>query len=153
MRLIPLPLPLLLLIYSSFSNRVLAKPEIALPFGEPSAGPCISQGDQTVINELFSDGMLPFLISLFLLVERQEEADHSAARLAVSLLSLAFGSVGFGSGGGPGKKVKICPGTTLKLSGPIIFTGKDQELSTEGYPKDDSRAKLVLVDDAVTAVQ
>ena len=49
--------------------------------------------------------------------------------------------------------MQLCPNSVLQLSGPIFFTAKDQELSTEGYPTDDSRAKLVCTGDAITAVQ
>lgn len=49
--------------------------------------------------------------------------------------------------------VSLCPGSTFRLTGPIVFTAKDQEVSTEGYPTDDTRAKLLTVGKTITAVQ
>jgi len=58
-----------------------------------------------------------------------------------------------GYAGGPGTRVSLCPGSSFQLTGPVVFTAKDQELSTEGYPTDDTRAKLLPVGKTITAVQ
>lgn len=55
--------------------------------------------------------------------------------------------------GGPGTKVELCPGKVYRLSGPIIFTAADQELSTAGYPTDSTRAVLRIQGHATTAIQ
>lgn len=60
---------------------------------------CISSGDQTTINSLFSSG-------------------------------------------GEGTIVQLCASATITVSGPITFTASNQEISTEGYPTDDTRAVI-----------
>lgn len=62
-----------------------------------AAAACLSSGDQTTINNLFSSG-------------------------------------------GAGTVVQICAGTTISVTGTITFTADNQELSTSGYPTDDTRA-------------
>ncbi|KAF3396760.1 hypothetical protein DPV78_008258 [Talaromyces pinophilus] len=62
-----------------------------------AAAACVSSGDQTTINNLFSSG-------------------------------------------GAGTIVQLCAGTTLSVTGTITFTADNQELSTSGYPTDDTRA-------------
>jgi hypothetical protein len=62
-----------------------------------AAAACVSSGDQTTINNLFSSG-------------------------------------------GAGTVVQLCAGTTLSVTGTITFTANNQELSTSGYPTDDTRA-------------
>ncbi|CDZ98010.1 Pectin lyase fold/virulence factor [Phaffia rhodozyma] len=57
------------------------------------------------------------------------------------------------SDGGPSTKVQLCRDSTFNIAGPIHFTARDQELSTQGYPNDGSRAQLIITGDAVTAVQ
>lgn len=62
------------------------------------------------------------------------------------------------SDGGPGTRIQLCQGQTYPITGPIFFTAKDQEISTEGYPQDDAqKARIVLADsagsDIATAVQ
>ena len=44
--------------------------------------------------------------------------------------------------GGPNKKVVLCPNTVYKLTDAILFLNSGQELSTMGYPADNSRAVL-----------
>lgn len=46
--------------------------------------------------------------------------------------------------GGAGTTVSLCAGATINLSNPVVFTAASQELSTEGYPTDDTRATLVV---------
>lgn len=55
--------------------------------------------------------------------------------------------------GGPGAKVFLCPGKTYRLTGTIVFTAADQELSTSGYPTGSERATLVINGDFATAIQ
>lgn len=62
-----------------------------------AAAACVSSGDQTTINNLFSSG-------------------------------------------GAGTIVQLCASTTLSVTGTITFTADNQELSTSGYPTDDTRA-------------
>lgn len=67
--------------------------------------------------------------------------------------SLTFCSLLLDVEGGPGTRVSLCPGTTFQLTGPVVFTAKDQELSTQGYPTDETRAKLLPMGKTITAVQ
>ena len=60
---------------------------------------CISSGDQTTVNDLFTSG-------------------------------------------GAGTIVQLCTNTVLTVSAPIEFTANNQEISTEGYPTDDTRATI-----------
>ncbi|KAJ7506583.1 hypothetical protein B0H11DRAFT_1850080 [Mycena galericulata] len=45
---------------------------------------------------------------------------------------------------GPGYVLKLCPGEQYILQSPILFAAPNQEISTEGYPTDDTRATLVV---------
>ena len=42
--------------------------------------------------------------------------------------------------GGAGTVVQLCAGTTISITDTITFTADNQELSTSGYPTDDTRA-------------
>ena len=44
------------------------------------------------------------------------------------------------SAGGAGTIVQLCPNTVLSITAPIAFTAADQEISTQGYPTDSTRA-------------
>lgn len=46
--------------------------------------------------------------------------------------------------GGAGYKVSLCPSTTYELDDTITLWHQDQELSTAGYPVDDTRATLLV---------
>jgi len=46
--------------------------------------------------------------------------------------------------GGANTIVSLCAGATIELSNPVVFTAAAQELSTEGYPTDSTRATLVV---------
>jgi hypothetical protein len=48
------------------------------------------------------------------------------------------------SSGGAGAVVQLCPNADITISETITFTNENQELSTEGYPTDNTRATLVL---------
>ncbi|KAJ7849839.1 hypothetical protein B0H14DRAFT_3085987 [Mycena olivaceomarginata] len=45
---------------------------------------------------------------------------------------------------GPGYVLNLCPNTEYMLQSPLLFAAPNQEISTEGYPTDDSRATLVV---------
>jgi hypothetical protein len=50
------------------------------------------------------------------------------------------------SDGGPQTRIILCQSTTIKLNHRIIFTAKDQEISTQGYPEEEKKkARLLLV--------
>lgn len=44
--------------------------------------------------------------------------------------------------GGANTKVQLCPGAKLQLQGPIIYSARNQEISTQGYPTGSSRGVL-----------
>ncbi|QRV72576.1 right-handed beta helix region protein [Ceratobasidium sp. AG-Ba] len=46
--------------------------------------------------------------------------------------------------GGDNYILSLCPNTTYPLTGPLVFTNPGQEISTAGYPIDDSRAILLV---------
>jgi hypothetical protein len=46
--------------------------------------------------------------------------------------------------GGPNTVVSLCANAVFNLKGPIVFTAENQELSTQGYPTDSTRATLVV---------
>ena len=48
------------------------------------------------------------------------------------------------SAGGTGVILQLCPNTTLTIYNTITFTADNQEISTEGYPTDNSRATILL---------
>jgi hypothetical protein len=52
------------------------------------------------------------------------------------------------SSGGPETRIELCQGQTYDITSPIIFTAKNQEISTEGYPTDEAlKARIVLQKD------
>ncbi len=48
------------------------------------------------------------------------------------------------STGGPNTVVSLCANVVFNLKHPVVFTAQNQELSTEGYPIDSTRATLVV---------
>ena len=52
--------------------------------------------------------------------------------------------------GGTGYVLSLCPNTQYLIQAPIVFTAPNQEISTEGYPTDGSRATLVVSGPAQT---
>jgi hypothetical protein len=48
------------------------------------------------------------------------------------------------SSGGAGTVVQLCSGVTISITGSIAFTADNQEISTEGYPTDSSRATILI---------
>ncbi|KAK4233530.1 hypothetical protein C8A03DRAFT_19413 [Achaetomium macrosporum] len=46
--------------------------------------------------------------------------------------------------GGPNTVVSLCPGATIPITDSIVFTAPGQEISTEGYPTDDTRATIII---------
>ncbi|KAK3388701.1 hypothetical protein B0T20DRAFT_484273 [Sordaria brevicollis] len=67
----------------------------------PRQTSCISTGDQSTINALFSSG-------------------------------------------GANTVVRLCPGVTIPITAPIVFTASGQEISTQGYPTDSTRATILI---------
>lgn len=47
--------------------------------------------------------------------------------------------------GGTGAIVQLCKNALVRVSGPINFTADNQEISTEGYPTDSSRATIQIM--------
>jgi len=45
---------------------------------------------------------------------------------------------------GPGFILQLCPNAQYMIQAPILFAAPNQEISTAGYPTDDSRATLVV---------
>jgi hypothetical protein len=45
---------------------------------------------------------------------------------------------------GPDFVLRLCPGTRYMIEAPILFAAPNQEISTAGYPTDDTRATLVV---------
>ncbi|KAL1939961.1 hypothetical protein VTO73DRAFT_9296 [Trametes versicolor] len=45
---------------------------------------------------------------------------------------------------GAGYVLPLCPGVQYHIQAPILFNAQDQEISTVGYPTDDTRATLVV---------
>ena len=45
---------------------------------------------------------------------------------------------------GPGFVLRLCPNAQYMIHAPILFAAPNQEISTVGYPTDDSRATLVV---------
>ena len=48
------------------------------------------------------------------------------------------------SNGGEGAVVSLCPGATIVIYNEIRFTAGNQEISTQGYPTDSSRATIII---------
>lgn len=48
------------------------------------------------------------------------------------------------SSGGANTIVSLCPGVTISITASIVFTAPRQELSTQGYPTDSSRATILI---------
>ncbi|KAK3317234.1 hypothetical protein B0T19DRAFT_468761 [Cercophora scortea] len=46
--------------------------------------------------------------------------------------------------GGANTIVSLCPGVTIPITAPIVFTAPGQELSTQGYPTDSTRATIII---------
>ena len=59
------------------------------------------------------------------------------------------------SAGGPGTLVQLCTNALISLTDSVYFTADDQEISTAGYPTDDSRATLQIAvgNDVTTLVR
>ena len=46
--------------------------------------------------------------------------------------------------GGEGAVVSLCPGATIVIYNSIQFTANNQEISTQGYPTDSTRATVII---------
>lgn len=53
---------------------------------------------------------------------------------------------------GAGAIVQLCPGVTISVSAPITPTAINQELSTQGYPTDSTRATILSTGTVVSAI-
>lgn len=51
---------------------------------------------------------------------------------------------------GPGAIANLCPGALFQLTGPVVISADRQELYTEGFPGDDTRATLRIVSAGLT---
>jgi hypothetical protein len=78
-----------------------------------------------MIFSLLSFSILSFLVSAACI----SSGDQSA-------INQAFSS------NGAGHIVQLCPGTVISISDSISFTANNQEISTQGYPTDDTRATI-----------
>lgn len=47
--------------------------------------------------------------------------------------------------GGADTVVSLCPGATISITESIVFTGPGQEISTQGYPTDSTRASIIIL--------
>ena len=75
------------------------------------------------------------------LSNRQNNAqciDPNPANTITDRLNIALNS------SGPGFILQLCPNAQYMIQAPILFAAADQEISTVGYPTDDSRATLVV---------
>ena len=46
--------------------------------------------------------------------------------------------------GGANTIVQLCPGSTIDISDSVVFTAPGQEISTQGYPTDSTRATVII---------
>lgn len=54
--------------------------------------------------------------------------------------------------GGQGYVLRLCPNQVYYLDKPILFNNTNQEISTAGYPRDNSRATMVVNGEPMTHV-
>lgn len=56
--------------------------------------------------------------------------------------------------GGAGAVVQLCPGAVITVHNTVAFTAANQELSTQGYPTDSTRAiiRLQATDQSISAI-
>ena len=85
------------------------------------------------------------MVTRFLSPSLSRRADSSAgcilpdpANTVTDCLNLALNS------SGPGFVLQLCPNAHYLIQAPILFAAPNQEISTAGYPTDDSRATLVV---------
>lgn len=52
---------------------------------------------------------------------------------------------------GSGARAILCPGAVFHLAAPVRFSALDQEISTQGYPTDSTRAVLLVDDSNLTS--
>ncbi|KAK1776199.1 hypothetical protein QBC45DRAFT_472088 [Copromyces sp. CBS 386.78] len=57
------------------------------------------------------------------------------------------------SSGGANTIVRLCPGVTIPITAPIVFTASSQELSTQGYPTDSTRATILIQPGSTNSVK
>lgn len=74
------------------------------------------------------------------LLNRQNNAciDPNPANTVTDRLNIALNS------SGPGFVLRLCPNAQYLIQAPILFAAPNQEISTQGYPTDSTRATLVV---------
>ena len=84
--------------------------------------------------------VLPQLQFSSSLLNRQGNAciDPNPANTITDRLNIALNS------SGSGFVLRLCPNAQYLIQAPILFAAPNQEISTQGYPTDDSRATLVV---------
>lgn len=81
-------------------------------------------------------------------------ASHSAAAACTSNTTNTDGLQALLQQGGEGYTLSLCSNQVYSLTAPLNYTAAHQEISTEGYPTDSSRAMLVVTGNLqTTAVQ
>jgi hypothetical protein len=94
---------------------------------------CLFGVDQKEINRLFSEGQLSSYL------------DHIGLSTPQLFWQTAHLVVSTSFTGGPTTRIQLCQRAEIHLTGPIIFTGKNQELSTQGYPDEDEKKAVVRI--------
>jgi hypothetical protein len=95
---------------------------------------CLFGVDQKEINRLFSEGQLSasiYIASVSLPLQLFGQTAHLVVPISFT--------------GGPTTRIQLCQRAEIHLTGPIIFTGKNQELSTQGYPDEDEKKAVVRI--------
>lgn len=85
-----------------------------------------------------SDFMRPFSPALSNRQNNAQCIDPNPANTITDRLNIALNS------SGPGFILQLCPNTQYLIQAPILFAAANQEISTVGYPTNDSRATLVV---------
>jgi len=78
------------------------------------------------------------------LSSRQQTTPSCVPATASESLDLTQKLNGLLQNGGENYTLSLCPNTTYPLTAPLVFTNKNQEISTAGYPLDDARAVLLV---------
>jgi len=97
-------------------------------------GPVFALKRGQSVNSARSDAVSPALLN------RQSNGciDPNPANTITDRLNIALNS------SGPGFILQLCANAQYMIQAPILFAAPNQEISTEGYPTDDSRATLVV---------
>ena len=82
--------------------------------------------------------MCPFSPALSHRQDNGQCIDPNPANTITDRMNIALNS------SGPGFILQLCPNAQYMIQAPILFAAPNQEISTQGYPTDDSRATLVV---------